>query len=347
MIPAVGGIATRGPGLSIMECTAVQSRGRITPEDAGIWDDRHVAEYKVITDFVHSQNQKIGIQLAHAGRKASTRAAWLQSHEFGVGLLVAEEDGGWPNDLIAPSAIPWSSKLGNPRAMTVEEIQESLEDWKKAARRAVDAGFDVIELHGAHGFLLMEFVSPTSNKRTDQYGGSWENRIRYPLEVIDAIRSVIPKDMPLFYRISATEWCEKSLPNEPSWTVEDTVKFAGIIAEHGVDLIDLSSGGNNENQKVESGHLYQVPMAAAVKKAHGDKILAAAVGGITNGTDAQNILAEGSADVCLVGRAFQKNPGTVWKFAEDLGVEIFMSHQIEWPYVGRGGSVVRRLAIAA
>lgn len=183
-----------------MECTAIQARGRITPEDAGIWDDRHIGEYKTITDFVHSQNQKIAIQLAHAGRKASTRAAWLQSHEFGVGLLVAKEDGGWPDDLIAPSAIPWSDKLGTPREMTVEDIKESIEDWKKAARRAVDAGFDVIELHGAHGFLLTEFTSPTSNKRTDQYGGSWENRIRYPLEVIDAIRSVIPKDMPLFYR---------------------------------------------------------------------------------------------------------------------------------------------------
>ncbi|TCD61076.1 hypothetical protein EIP91_009060 [Steccherinum ochraceum] len=341
----IGGIATRGPGLSIMECTAIQARGRITPEDAGIWDDRHIAEHKVITDFVHSQNQKIGIQLAHAGRKASTRAAWLQSSSFGVGLLVAEEDGGWPNDLIAPSAIAWSDKLGTPRAMTTEDIKDSVEDWKKAAQRAVNAGFDVIELHGAHGFLLNAFISPTSNKRTDQYGGSFENRIRYPLEVIDAVRSVIPKDMPLFYRISATEWCEKSLPNEPSWTVEDTVKFAGIIADHGVDLIDLSSGGNSQHQRVEPGHLYQVPFAAAVKKAHGDKILAAAVGGITNGNDAQRILTEGSADITLVGRAFQKNPGTVWKFAEDLGVEIFMSHQMEWPYIGRGGSVTRRLPL--
>ena len=197
---AVGGIATRGPGLSMMECTSIQPRGRITPEDAGIWDDRHVAEYKLITDFVHSQNQKIGVQLAHAGRKASTRAAWLQSHEYGVGLLVSEEEGGWPDDLIAPSAIAWSDKIGVPREMTLEDIKESIEDWKKAARRAVDAGFDVIEVHGAHGFLINQFISPLSNQRTDQYGGSWENRIRYPLEVVDAIRSVIPQDMPLFFR---------------------------------------------------------------------------------------------------------------------------------------------------
>lgn len=183
-----------------MESTAVQARGRVTPEDSGIWDDHHVAEYRTITDFVHSQNQKIAIQLAHAGRKASTRAAWLQSLSFAVGLLVPKEDGGWPDDLMAPSGIPWSDKLGHPREMTLEDIRESIEDWKKAARRAVDAGFDVIELHGGHGYLLMQFVSPTSNKRTDQYGGSWESRIRYPLEVIDAIRSVIPNDMPLFYR---------------------------------------------------------------------------------------------------------------------------------------------------
>lgn len=200
LVTSVGGIATRGPGLSMMECTAVQANGRITPEDAGIWDDAHIAEYKKITDFVHSQNQKIGIQLAHAGRKASSRAAWLQSSTFGVGLLVEREDGGWPDDLVAPSAIPWSDKLGKPRSMTPLDIQENIEAWKQGARRAVEAGFDVIEIHGAHGFLLDSFTSPTSNNRTDEYGGSWENRMRFILEVIDAVRSVIPNDMPLFYR---------------------------------------------------------------------------------------------------------------------------------------------------
>jgi len=204
------------------------------------------------------------------------------------------------------------------------------------AKRSLRAGFDVIEIHAAHGYLLSEFLSPSVNKRTDEYGGSFENRIRLLVEIVDAVRAVIPPEMPLFVRVSGTDWLEEVLPNE-SWTGADTVKLAPILAEHGVDLLDVSSGGIHPAQKFKPGPLMQVPLSDAVKKAHGDKILVGAVGQITNGHLAQKVLDQDSADVIFVGRQFQKNPGTVWAFAEDLGVTITVAHQIEWGFAGRGG----------
>ncbi|TCD68493.1 hypothetical protein EIP91_010668 [Steccherinum ochraceum] len=336
----LGGLIIRGPGLTMMEATAVSPYGRSTPEDSGIWSDEHVAAFKEITDFAHSQNQKIGIQLVHAGRKASYRAMWLAK----AGTEITEEQGGWPDRVYAPSAARFSDKLPLPKEMTNEDIKRAVTEFKEAAKRAVEAGFDLVELHGAHGFLLSSFTSPAANHRTDDYGGLWENRVRFSLEVIDAVRSIIPKSMPLFYRISATDFLEDQ--PEPSWRVEDTVKFAGILAEHGVDLIDISAGGNSPKQEIRfNGRMHQVPYAEAVKKAHGGRIHVAAVGGITNGTDAQSIVAEGKADVVFVGRQFLKNPGTVWQFAEELGVDIIHSYQTEWTVVGRGQPVQRRMAI--
>ncbi|KAI1793241.1 FMN-linked oxidoreductase [Ganoderma leucocontextum] len=327
----VGGILTRGPGLTFVEAAAVAPEGRITPECSGLWADEQIAPLKRIVEFAHSQNQKIAIQLAHAGRKASTVAPWLD-----MGALATEEVGGWPDAVVGPSTVPYNEHFAVPKELDRAGIRRIKSAFAAAAKRALQAGIDVIEIHNAHGYLLDSFVSPVSNKRTDEYGGSFENRIRFTLETVDAVRAVIPPDMPLFLRISATDWLEESLPDEPSWRSEDTVRLAGILADHGVDLIDVSTGGVHPLQKVKSGPAYQAPFAEAVKKAHGDKIIVSTVGVITDGKTAQGCLDKGQADVVMVGRYFQKNPGLVWQFAEDLGVKIKVAHQIEWGFKGRG-----------
>ena len=191
----VGGIISRGPGLAFIEATAVTAQGRISPEDLGLWSDDQVPAFATLTDFAHSQNQKIAIQLAHAGRKASTVAPWLAQWK-----TATKEQGGWPEDIVAPSPVAHNPSLPQPRELTKEGIKEIVQAFADAARRAVQAGFDVIEIHGAHGFLLHSFMSPNSNFRTDEYGGSFENRTRIILEVVDAVRAVIPADTPLFYR---------------------------------------------------------------------------------------------------------------------------------------------------
>lgn len=191
----VGGIFTRGPGLTMIEATGVVPQGRITPEDSGLWCDEQIEPLRQIVEFAHSQGQKVGIQLAHAGRKASTLAPWLSFTE-----TAKEVQGGWPEDVWAPSAIQFSEGFPHPRELSKQGIQDIVKAWADSARRALKAGIDVIEIHNAHGYLLHEFVSPVSNKRTDEYGGSFENRIRLTLEVIDAVRSVIPDSMPLFLR---------------------------------------------------------------------------------------------------------------------------------------------------
>lgn len=193
--PAVGGIFTRGPGLTIVEATSVSPEGRISPEDAGIWTDEQAAAWATVVQFAHSQNQKIGIQLAHAGRKASTLAPFVHG-----GLVADEAANGWPDDVVGASAIPFNADFPKPKELTKDGIKRLVQAWVAAARRAVQAGFDVIEIHGAHGYLISSFLSPQSNRRTDEYGGSFENRIRFPLEVVDAVRAVIPPDMPLFFR---------------------------------------------------------------------------------------------------------------------------------------------------
>ncbi|KAI6021123.1 hypothetical protein EDC04DRAFT_2939307 [Pisolithus marmoratus] len=334
----LGGIISRGPGLAMVEASAVVPEGRITPEDAGLWKDSQAEPLRPIIEFAHSQNQKIGIQLAHAGRKASTIAPWIYD-----GLLATEEVGGWPDNVWGPSTIPYDDKHASPKEMSKEQIKKVVVAFTEAAKRALKLGIDVIEIHGAHGYLLSLFMSPYSNKRTDEYGGSFENRIRFPLEVVDAVRNIMPDHMPLFFRISATEWLEESLPNEASWRSEDTVKLAGILADHGVDLIDISSGGNSPYAIVVQKAAYQVSLAEAVKKAVGDQILVGAVGLITNGHIAQEVLDKGQADVTFVGRQFQKNPASVWAFASDVGVAAKFANQIEWPAVGRRSKVPKKL----
>ncbi|KAH8828959.1 FMN-linked oxidoreductase [Flagelloscypha sp. PMI_526] len=334
-IAHLGGILSRGPSLTFIEATGVLPEGRITPQCPGLWKDSQIAPIKRLVDFAHSQNQKVGIQLAHAGRKASTNAPWLS------GIPLATKDvGGWPNDVVGPSASPFAPGYPEPKALTKEGIERIKQGFVDAAKRAVQAGIDVIEIHNAHGYLGSSFLSPTSNQRTDEYGGSFENRTRFSLEVVDAIRAVIPDTMPLFLRVSGTEGLEY-LPDVESWKSEDTVAFAKLLESRGVDVLDVSSGGNDPRQRVspmQGGLGYQVPLSEAVKKALGpnSKMLVSAVGGIRKGTQAQQILDEGCADVIFVGRQFQKDPGLVWTFADHLGVDINTANQIRWAFKGRG-----------
>ncbi|KAL3262867.1 hypothetical protein ABHI18_002375 [Aspergillus niger] len=333
----LGGILQRGPGLAIMESTAVQKVGRITPQDLGLYEDGQIEPLRRITEFAHSQSQKIAIQLAHAGRKASAVAPWLSANAMAV-----KEVGGWPDEIVGPSAIAHEEGVNSvPRALSEEEVKELVKDFGEAAKRAVRAGFDAIEVHSAHGYLLHQFLSPVSNHRTDRYGGSFENRIRVLLEVCDAIRDAIPDTMPLLVRISATDWFEfdeglkKEFPE--SWTVEQSVRLAPILADHGVDLIDVSSGGIHSKSAIaiRSGPAYQVHLAHEVKKAVGDRLLVTAVGGIKTGKLAEEVVQSG-IDAVLAGRWFQQNPGLVRAFANELGVKVRMATQIDWSFEGRG-----------
>lgn len=335
----LGGIISRGPGLTIMEASAVQANGRITPEDSGIWSDSQIPGLTKLVQFAHSQNQKIGIQIAHAGRKASTVAPWL------VGGLADKDANGWPDDIVAPSAIPYADSYGSPREMSLKEIDELKADFIRGAQRAVKAGFDVIELHYAHGYLMHTFLSPVSNKRTDKYGGSFENRTRLALEIVEGVRAAIPEDMPLFVRISSTDWLEGNPDFPESWTVKDSCKLATLFAERGVDLIDPSSGGMHRAAKITGGPGYQTANAKEIKREVGDKMLVSAVGSITKGEQAQEILTTDTPlDIIFVGRMFQKDPALVWHWAEELELAIYVANQIGWGFGGRASRVSKKLA---
>ncbi|KAL8960306.1 MAG: hypothetical protein Q9193_002970 [Seirophora villosa] len=238
----------------MVEATSVTPEGRITPEDSGLWKDSQMAPLKYSVDFAHSQGQKIGIQLAHAGRKASAVAPWLARS-----AVATKDVNGWPDNVLAPSSIAYPG-LAEPKAMTEEDIESYKASWVAAVQRAVKIGFDVIEIHNAHGYLLHSFLSPVSNKRTDEYGGSFENRTRLTLEVVELTRRTVPEDMPIFLRISATDWLEHEEGTD-SWRTEDTVRLAEILATKGVDLLDVSSGGLHANQKVKGGTSYQAVRA--------------------------------------------------------------------------------------
>lgn len=302
----LGGILQRGPGLTIIEATAVLANGRITPEDSGLWKDSQIEPLRRIVEFAHSQGQKIGIQLAHAGRKASTVAPWLSGH-----ARATKEVGGWPDNVWGPTSTPFVETMAHPSEITLAQIAELKEAWAAAVRRAIKAGFDVIEIHGAHGYLISSFNSPAVNTRTDDYGGSFENRTRLMREVVQITRENMPGEMPLFLRISATDWLE-DVPSVPaSWTPEDTVKIASILAELGVDLLDVSSGGNHVLQHIPvkpgSEVAYQAPFAKAVKAAVGDSLLVSAVGVIRKGQLAEQLVDAG-LDAVMAGRMFQRNP---------------------------------------
>jgi len=309
----IGGFATGGAGLILMEATAVAPEGRITPYDLGLWEDGQVAGLRRITNFVHGQGAVAGIQLGHAGRKASTWRPWE-----GEGA-VPEEKGGWA--VCAPSAIPFSDTYARPHELDEAGIRRVVEAFRAAAGRAVEAGFRVVELHAAHGYLLHQFLSPLSNRRTDRYGGSFENRVRLPLEVVAAVREVWPEHLPLLVRISATDWVEGG------WTPEESVEFSRLLRENGVDLVDCSSGGLIPGVQVPIGPGYQVPFAERIRREAG--VATAAVGLITEPEQADRIVREGRADMVLLAREMLRQPRWPLLAAHRLGVDVAWPVQYE------------------
>ncbi|MFF9809184.1 NADH:flavin oxidoreductase/NADH oxidase [Streptomyces coeruleorubidus] len=304
--------ATGGTGLIIVEATAVSPEGRISPYDLGIWNDTQVEAFRRITRFLAAQGTVPAIQLAHAGRKASTDRPWKG------GAPVGPDAHGW--DSVAPSPIAFDGRHPVPAELTVHQIKDIVGQFAAAASRALAAGFEIAEIHGAHGYLINEFLSPHSNHRTDAYGGSYENRTRFALEVVDAVREVWPQDKPLFFRVSATEWLD-----EGGWTADDTVRFAADLRAHGVDLLDVSSGGNASGVRIPTGPGYQVPFAARVKQE--TKLPVAAVGLITDVEQAEKILANGEADAVLLGRELLRNPSWARLAARELGGEVRVPDQ--------------------
>jgi 2,4-dienoyl-CoA reductase-like NADH-dependent reductase (Old Yellow Enzyme family) len=302
----LGSHAVGGAALVFTEATAVSPEGRITPHDLGIWKDTHLEFLKRITGFIKAQNAVPGIQLAHAGRKASHHRPWDGGH-----ALNANEN---PWQTVAPSAIPFKEGEPVPKELTKEEIQIVINDFKEATIRAQKAGFQVIELHGAHGYLLHEFLSPLSNQRTDEYGGSFENRIRFVLEIIKAIRSVWPEEYPLFLRISASDWVEDG------WSIEDSVSLARILKNADVDLIDCSSGGNISSVRIPLVPMYQTPFAEKIKAETGMKT--GAVGLITTSAEAESIISSQKADLVLLARQLLRDPYFPLHAAKELNVDV-------------------------
>ena len=305
----LGSRAVGGAGLIIVEATAVSPEGRISPNDLGLWKDEQLVPLKRITTFLEQQGCVPGIQLAHAGRKASTSAPWQGDK------LVPESEGGWKT--VAPSAIPYSEDKDIPLELAKDKIKEIAHDFRMAAKRALAAGFKVIELHGAHGYLINEFLSPLSNTRGDEYGGSFENRTRFLLEIIEAVKCEWPGEYPLFLRISATDWVDGG------WSVEDSVSLANLVKDKGIDLIDCSSGALVSYAKIPAKPSYQVPFAEAVRKTG---ILTGAVGIIVSATQAEEILTSGKADMIFMAREFLRNPYFPLNAAMELG-----EPNVAWP----------------
>lgn len=311
----LGGFAVGGAGLVMTEAAAVLPEGRISPQDLGIWDDAHVRMLARINAFLSAVGAVPGVQLAHAGRKASTHRPWGGGHG-----AVLPADGGWTN-VMAPSAMAFSDSYPMPHALTLDGIADVVRSFRDAAVRALAAGFQVIELHAAHGYLLHEFLSPLSNARTDAYGGSLENRARLCLEVVHAVRAIWPDTLPLFVRISATDW------TEGGWTSDQSVQLARWLKSAGVDLIDVSTGGNVHGAKIPIGPGYQVPFAQTVRSEV--DIPTAAVGMITTAEQAERIVADGAADLVLLARELLRQPHWPLLAAHALGVDIPWPAQYE------------------
>jgi len=301
----LGSRAVGGAALVFTEATAVAAEGRISPADLGIWKDQHIPNLARIAKFIADRGAVPGIQLAHAGRKASTQIPWLGTQ------VLSSAEGGWQP--AAPSALPFRENDPEPRQLTVPEIADIVEAFAAAARRAFRAGFRVVEIHAAHGYLLHEFLSPLTNQRTDEYGGSFDHRTRLTLEVAQAIRRVWPEDLPLFIRISAQDWAPGG------WTLADSVELARRLRPVGVDLVDCSSGGAVPWARIETGPGYQVPFAETIRREAG--ILTAAVGMITDPAQANEIIARGQADLVLLARELLRRPYWPLHAARALGAE--------------------------
>jgi 2,4-dienoyl-CoA reductase-like NADH-dependent reductase (Old Yellow Enzyme family) len=305
----LGSRAVGGAGLIIQEASAVSAEGRISYGDIGIWKDEHIDKLHQITSFIHNNGSIAGIQLAHAGRKASTEKPWLG------GAQIASGENHW--QAVAPSPLPLREGDVPPRELNTDEIATIIDDFRKAAARARKAGYKVIEIHAAHGYLINEFLSPLTNKRNDNYGGSFENRIRFLMEVIEAIQSEWPSNFPLFVRISASDWVDNG------WTIEDSVRLTLLLKQKGIDAMDVSSGGTVPYAKIPAGPGYQVPFAEAIKNQ--TQIITAAVGIITNAKQAEEILQKQQADLIVIAREHLRDPYFALHAAKDL------QDDIKWP----------------
>jgi 2,4-dienoyl-CoA reductase-like NADH-dependent reductase (Old Yellow Enzyme family) len=307
----LGSRAVGGAGLVFTEAAAVLPEGRITPQDLGLWKDDHIAGLRRIVDFLHQQGSLAGVQIAHAGRKASMPLPWAPEQR-----LLTPAEGGWEN-VKAPSAVRFADNYPQPIALDLSGIQTITRAFVRATERALEAGFDLVEVHSAHGYLLHEFLSPLSNQRSDQYGGSFENRIRLLVEVVDAVRAVLPAELPLLVRISATDWAEGG------WDIDQSVALAKVLKQHKVDLIDVSSGGLTTRQVMQLGPGYQTPFAERIRREA--EIATGAVGMITEAAQAEHILRTGQADIVLIAREFLRQPYWALEAAEQLG------GVISWP----------------
>ncbi len=307
----LGSRAVGGAALVLTEATAVSPEGRISTADLGIWKDEHIEYLQKVTRFILQQGSVPGIQLAHAGRKASHNEPWNGDK------LILESQGGWK--VVAPAGIPFSAEYAIPEALTREGIEKVVRDFSVAAERTLKAGFRVIEIHAAHGYLIHEFLSPLSNKRTDNYGGIFENRIRLLLEIISAVRSIWPAKYPLFVRISATDW------TEGGWTIEDSIALAEIMKSREVDLVDCSSGGIITGVKIPIVPGYQVPLADRIRNQTG--IYTGAVGMILTPEQAEQIIANGQADLVIMAREFLRDPYFPLRAAFELNEDITWPNQ--------------------
>ncbi len=306
----LGSRAVGGAGVVFTEASAVLPEGRITPQDLGIWKDEHVAELKRIVAFLHSQGAHAGVQLAHAGRKASMSRPWEGER------LLSPAEGGWTG-VVAPSTIAFAENYAKPHELDRDGIGRIARAFGLAARRALAAGFDIVELHSAHGYLMHEFLSPLSNQRTDEYGGPFENRIGLLVETVEAVRHEWPQHLPLFVRISATDWADGG------WNIDESVSLARVLKQHDVDLVDVSSGGMVPGAKIPVGPGYQVPFAERIRRESG--IATASVGMITDAAQADQIVRNGQADLVLLAREFLRDPYWPLHAAEQLRAEI------SWP----------------
>ena len=307
----LGSRAVGGAALVMVEASAVTPEGRITPGDSGIWSDAHTEAFRPIAKFVKQHGSVAAIQLAHAGRKASTDAPWLG------GKALSPEQGGWQP--VAPSAIAFDASSPKPRELSTGEIDRVAQQFVDATRRSLAAGFEVIELHMAHGYLLHEFLSPLSNHRTDEYGGSLANRMRLPLRIARDVRNEWPAHLPLFVRISATDW------TDGGWDLAQSIELCKLLKESGVDLIDCSSGGNVAVAKIPVGPGYQVPLAEAIRREV--SIPTGAVGMITDAQQAEQIVASGQADVVLLARQLLRDPYWPLHAARELGADVAWPNQ--------------------
>ncbi|KXT09300.1 hypothetical protein AC579_2857 [Pseudocercospora musae] len=358
-IATLGHYALKGASLVFIEASGVQRNGRISPNCPGIWSDAQIDGIKAVADIIHAQGALCGLQLAHAGRKASTLPPFVAARSQRPSARAHQDAGGWGSEVVGPSGgedMTWDGKPSDdaeggyfaPRELKIAEIQDLIQDFAAAANRGVRAGVDVIEIHAAHGYLLHEFLSPITNRRTDEYGGSFENRTRCLLQVIRAMRRVMPSNMPLFLRLSSTEWMEASDLGKKfgSWDVESSIALSKIVSDLGVDLLDVSSGGNHPQQRINmfNSKDYQTRIAARIRRevrAAGKELLIGAVGLITEAEQAREIVEEGNrieqeaevakemtegkepmADVILVARQFMREPEWVLKVAWRLGVDI-------------------------